>query len=116
MSLLVSADTPLAHTQMTCGEKCRFRRRRRQEARRREADLCAARDLERARQRRHRERQAVTDEGMSRAGLSAQDAAVIEEIVEKLRQEQRLSRAGLRRQLRRLSLGEPASGGAEIGT
>jgi hypothetical protein len=59
----------------------------------------------------------MTDEArMSRAGLSAQDAEAIEEIVEKLRQEQRASRAALRRQLRRLSLGESTSALAELGT
>lgn len=95
---------------MTCGKECRLRRRRRQEVRRREADVAAARELDRARQQRHRDPHTVPDEvGSSRAGLSVQNAEAIEEIVEKLRQEQRLSRAGLRRQLRRLALEDPPS-------
>ena len=53
---------------------------------------------------------------MSRTGLSAQASDAIEEIIKKLGQAQRLSRTGLRRQLRRLSLGEPASAGLETGT
>jgi hypothetical protein len=39
---------------------------------------------------------------MSRAGLGAEVAAGIEEIIEKLGQADRLSRAGLRRRIRRL--------------
>jgi hypothetical protein len=53
---------------------------------------------------------------MSRACLSAQARAAIEEIVKKLGQEQRVSRAGLGRRLRRLSLGEWGRAGAESGT
>jgi hypothetical protein len=105
-----------AQTQVTCGKKCRLRRRGRQEQRRRRADLPAAREIERDRQRRHRERDSTLVHAPSRAGLTAEGAEAIEVIVEKLRHEQRLSRAGLRRQLRRLSLGEPASIGAETGT
>lgn len=101
---------------MTCGKKCRLRRRRKREARRRDADVGAERELERERQRRHRVRDPQVVPALSRAGLTVEGAAMIEVIVEKLRHEQRLSRAGLRRQLRRLSLGEPASVGAESGT
>jgi len=39
---------------------------------------------------------------MSRAGLSAEAAGAIEEIIENLGQAERLSRAGLRRRIRRL--------------
>jgi hypothetical protein len=41
---------------------------------------------------------------MSRAGLSAETADSIEEIIEKLGQADRLSRAGLRRRIRVFSL------------
>lgn len=41
---------------------------------------------------------------MSRAGLSAEATAAIEEILEKLGQAERLSRAGLRQRIRRLFL------------
>src|SRR3954468_20535344 len=105
-----------AKTQRTCGKECRLRRRAKHEAARREADLPAARRTERARKRRERERQAVPGPPMSRAGLSAQSSAAIEEIVEKLGHAQRMSRAGLRRQLRRLALGELARASAESGT
>lgn len=98
---------------MTCGRKCRLRRRGRQEQQRRRADLPAARELERNRQRRHRESDSALAPTTSRAGLTRQESDAIEQIVEKLRQDQRLSRAGLRRQLRRLALEEPAS--AEAG-
>lgn len=53
---------------------------------------------------------------MSRAGLSAEHREAIEEIVESLRQEQRSSRAALRRQLRRLSQVESSSVGEGVGT
>ncbi len=53
---------------------------------------------------------------MSRAGLSAEVTETIEEIVGKLGQTQRLSRAGLRRQLRRFALGEAARTGLKTGT
>ena len=91
-------------------------RRRRQEQRRRSADVASARELERERQRRHRVCDPQVVPALSRAALTVEGAAMIEVIVEKLRHEQRLSRAGLRRQLRRLSLGEPASVGEESET
>ena len=105
-----------ANTQMTCGKKCRLRRRRKREARRRDADVRAERELERERQRRHRVCDPQVVPAFSRAGLTVEGAAMIEVIVEKLRHEQRLSRAGLRRQLRRLSLGEPRRSARESET
>ena len=77
------------------------------------------REDERDRQRRHRDRErdsAGVSPPMSRTGLSAQAAEAVEEIIEKLGQEQRLSRAGLRRQLRRFSLGKPGPAGQKTGT
>ena len=113
-----------AKTQKTCGKKCRLRRRGKQEKARREADLPAVRKLERARTRCHRERQATPEgtglEGtgppMSRAGLSAEVAGAIEEIIEKLGQAERMSRAGLRRRIRRLLAGTIEFAGAQFGT
>ena len=105
-------------TQMTCSRECRLLRRARREKRRRAANPSAAREDECDRQRHHREREQPggVSPAMSQAGLSPQAAEAVEEIIEKLRQEQRVSRAGLRRQLRRLSLGEPESAGRETGT
>jgi hypothetical protein len=107
-----------AATQKTCGRKCGLRRRGRKKKARREEELSAAREAERERQRAHRERQRILGTGgsMSRPSLSAQAADAIEEIIKKLGQAQRLSRTGLRRQLRRLSLGEPAPAAQEVGT
>ena len=111
-----------AKTQMTCGRKCRLLRRAKQEKARREADLSNARAADRVRQREHRERlrkaaaaglktmaagpKVAAAEPVSRAGLSAQAVEAIGEIVEKVRQAQRLSQAGLHRQVRRVVLGE----------
>jgi hypothetical protein len=53
---------------------------------------------------------------MSQAGLSAEAAETIEEIINKLEQKTRLSQAGLRRQLRRFALGETARASVETGT
>jgi hypothetical protein len=53
---------------------------------------------------------------MSRAGLSAEVAGAIEEIVEKLGQAERLSRAGLRRRIRHLLAGTIAFPEAQVGT
>ena len=53
---------------------------------------------------------------MSQDSLSAEAAEAIEEIVEKLGYAQRLSQDSLRRQLRRLALGELERGGLETGT
>jgi len=104
---------------MTCGKKCRLRRRARQEQVRRKAALPAVLELERARQRHHRARQvasAGTGPPLSRAGLSAQASEVIKEIIEKLGHAQQLSRAGLRRRLHRLVVGEIARADAKAWT
>lgn len=104
-------------TQMTCSVKCRLRRRAKRERKRRAENPSAAREGERERQRHHRERVSAGESPqMSLTGLSGQAAEAIDEIIEKLGQTQRLSRAGLRRQLRRLSLGEPKSAGRKTGT
>ena len=108
-----------SQTQKACGGKCRLRRRGKQEKKRRAADLAAVREDDRDRQRRCRDREresAGVGPPMSRTGLSAQAAEAVEEIIERLGQEQRLSRAGLRRELRRLSLGKPGPAGQETGT
>jgi len=93
-----------ATTQRTCSKKCRLRRRAGQEKVRREADLANARADERDRQRKHRARnreESGADPPMSRAGLVAKLYGVVEEILEEVGQAQRLSRAGLRRRVRR---------------
>ena len=107
-----------AATQMSCGRKCALARRGRKKKARREEDLYGAREAERERQRVHREarRNSGTGEAMSRPSLSAQAADAIEQIIKKLGQEQRLSRTCLRRELRRLSLGEPGPAAQEAGT
>ena len=111
-----SPDTAASLTQKTCSKKCRLSRRGARAKERRAADLRAAREDERDRQRRYRERVGAEGAPMSRTGLSAQASEAIEEIINKLGQAQRVSRTGLRRQLRRLSLGEPAAAGQETGT
>ena len=114
-----TAKPSASQTQKTCGGKCRLRRRGKQLKKRRAADLAAVREDERDRQRRRRDREresAGESPPMSRTGLSAQAAKAVEEIIEKLGQEQRLSRAGLRRQLRRFSLGNPVPAGGKTGT
>jgi hypothetical protein len=81
--------------------------------------LKGARRLERERQRRHRERrdaEAGAGAPMSRAGLTAQVRGAIDEILARLGQEQRMSRDGLGRRLRRLSLGELVPVSAEVET
>lgn len=105
-------------TQKTCGRKCRRRRRGKQAEWRRALDVAAAREGDRDRQRDHRERERAASESppMSRTGLSVEVAAAIEEIVAKLGQAQQASRAGLRRQLRRFSLGKPDATAQETGT
>ena len=92
-------------TQMTCGKGCRLRRRAKQEKARRAADLADSRVADRVRQREHRLRKRTGGEErpVSQAGLAAQVTESIDQIIEKLRQEQRLSQAGLRRQLYRLA-------------
>lgn len=104
---------------MTCGKKCRLDRRGKQDKARRETNPVAVRRGDRARKRRQRERQAAgkgPGPPMSRAGLSVECRAAIEEIIEKLGHAQQMSRAGLRGQLRRWSLGEKARAVAEPGT
>jgi cytidylate kinase len=88
---------------MTCCKECRLRRRAKQEKARREADLPTSRLAEQVRQREHRLRKCEGAKAgpVSQAGLSAQAAASIEEIIENLRHAQRVSQAGLRRQLHR---------------
>jgi cytidylate kinase len=90
---------------MTCCKKCRLCRRAKQEKARREADLPTSRLAEQVRQREHRLRKCeeAAARPVSRAGLSAQATASIEEIIENLRHAQRVSQAGLRRQLHRLA-------------
>ena len=108
-----------AKTQRTCSKACRLRRRSRRDRARREADPAGAREAGRVRQRRHREREQAKTGGqgpMSQAGLSAEAAETIEEIINKLEQKTRLSQAGLRRQLRRFALGETARASVETGT
>jgi hypothetical protein len=53
---------------------------------------------------------------MSRAGLSVEAVAAIEEIIEKLGHAERLSRAGLRRRIRHLFAGTIAFPEAQVGT
>jgi hypothetical protein len=53
---------------------------------------------------------------MSRAGLSAEVTGAIEEIIEKLGQAERLSRAGLRRRIRHLFAGTIEFSEAQVGT
>ena len=108
-------------TQKTCGAKCRLDRRGKYEKKRRASDPAAAREGDRDRQRHHREleRERVSageSPPMSQAGLSAQATDAIEAIVKELGQAQRLSQAGLRRQLRRFLLGEPVPAGGKTGT
>jgi hypothetical protein len=53
---------------------------------------------------------------MSRAGLSAEVAGAIEEIIEELGQAERMSRAGLRRRIKRLFAGTIEFAEAQVGT
>jgi hypothetical protein len=96
-----------AKTQKTCSRKCRLRRRAKQEKARRAADLANARTDECERQRKHRvpkREEQGADRPLSQAGLSVQLRDAVEEIVQDLGQAQRLSQAGLRRRLRRITL------------
>ena len=90
---------------MTCCKECRLRRRAKQEKARREADLPGSRLADRVRQSEHRRRKREEAEArpVSQAGLSFQAADSIEKIIEKMGHAQRLSQAGLRRQLHRLA-------------
>src|SRR3990172_8969120 len=93
-----------AKFQKTCSKKCRLRRRSKQAKRRREADLANARADERERQRKHRSQErerSAAGPPLSRAGLPAKVLDCAEEILANLRQAERLSRAGLRRRMRR---------------
>lgn len=111
-------EPSVAKTQMTCGKKCRLLRRGAQQKKRRDEDGAAVRALDRARKRRQRAREAAAEGSgppMSRAGLCAEEHAVIEEIIEKVRHDQRVSRAGLRQALRRFSLGWKAGAVAQPG-
>ena len=80
------------------------------------------RELERLRQREHRRQERVvagTNPALSRAGLCVQVREAVEEIMAKLGQAQRLSRAGLRRHLfrfARFSQGEVDHAEAKCGT
>ncbi len=112
-------ERSVAKTQMTCGKKCRLLRRGAQQKKRREEDGAAVRALDRARKRKQRVREATAkgiEPPMSRAGLSTEVRARIEEILEELGHDQRMSRAGLRRALRRFSLGGTARAVAQPGT
>lgn len=108
-------------TQRTCSRRCRLRRRARQAERRREADLFNARADERERQRKHRARkreECGSDPPLSRAGLPAQVLVAVEEILQDLGQAYELSRAGLRRRVRRSALktlGNLCRSGANLG-
>jgi len=93
-------------TQMTCGGRCRLRRRARQERGRREADLEGARAADRERQRDHRRRIQVGTAprgSMSQAGLSVQASESIKKIIDNMEQAHKRSQDGLGRQLRRLA-------------
>ena len=119
--LWFSPEASASRTQKTCSAECRLRRRAKHEQQRRATDLVGARESERDRQRRHRERVREGSFGgaslpMSRAGLPAQAADKIEQIVEKLGQAQRVSLAGLRRELRRFSLEKPELAEQKTGT
>ena len=93
-----------AKFQKTCSKKCRLRRRGKQAKRRREANLANARADERERQCKHRLQEhdkSAPGPALSRAGLPAKVLDCAEEILANLRQAERLSRAGLRRRMRR---------------
>jgi len=66
-----SPNTAASLTQKTCSKKCRLSQRGARAKERRAADLPAAREDERERQRRHRERTGAEGAPMSRTGLSA---------------------------------------------
>lgn len=90
--------------QKTCSRECRLRRRGKQAKRRREAELATARADERERQRKHRRQErdkSAPGRPLSRAGLPPEVLDCAEEILANLRQAERLSRASLRRRMRR---------------
>jgi len=93
--------------QKTCSEKCRRERRGKLARQRRQADPEHFRELEAGRQRRRRARlraEAGAGPPVSRAGLDPQAAEILDDFIEKLGQREQLSRAGLRRGLRRVGL------------
>ena len=108
-----------ATIQQTCGKACRLLRRAQQQKDERKANLAGVRVLDRARKKKQRAL-GVAGKGaeppMSRAGLGAQSLAAIERIVDKLGQEQRMSRAGLRRRLTHVALEEIARAVVAPGT
>jgi hypothetical protein len=96
-------DPRAKRNQKTCGKQCRLHRRAKQEKARRDADLTNARAADQQRQmqwRARKHRVGQKERALSQAGLSAQTTEIIEIIMNKLRQEQRLSQAGFRRLLR----------------
>lgn len=112
-------EPSVAKSQMTCGKKCRLLRRGAQQKKRRKDDGAVVRALDRARKRKQRAREGAAkglEPPKSRAGLCAEDRALIEEIMEKVGHDQRRSRAGLRQALRRFSLGGRARAGVQPGT
>ena len=110
-----------AKMQKTCSAECRSRRHARQAKARRGAAPGEFRAAERECQRRRRaQRESATGAGagppLSRAGLGAEVAARIEEIINKLGHADRLSRAGLRRRIRRLFAEATAFQQSAVGT
>jgi len=105
-------DPRARRSQKTCSQTCRLRRRARQKKARRVANLQRARETERLRQQRHRaSKRLKTQEKarVSRPGMSAEAVEIIEIILAKLEQDQRLSRPGIQRLLRGF-LGSNAAG------
>ena len=91
------------HNQKTCGEaECRRRWRNRMARRRRDRDIQDFRVEERRRQVRCRERRRRKSTGgaVSRAGLPPQVAEIEHVVLEKWDKLVRVSRAGLRREIR----------------
>lgn len=98
------------HNQKVCGEaSCRRRRRNRVARRRRERDIREYRVDERERQARRRAKRQTTasSTGVSRAGLSTQVAVLEQVVLEKWDRLMRVSRAGLRLEIR-MALGNVA--------
>lgn len=97
------------HNQKTCGEaKCRGRRRNQMARRRRNGDIQNSRVEERARQAQCRERRGKGKGGeVSRAGLPPQVTEIEHVMLEKWDRFVRVSRAGLRREIR-VALGRAA--------
>lgn len=95
--------------QQTCSKACRRRRRREQARRQRATRVEEARAEERVRQRRcrarRRQRASAEGEPLSRAGLGAEAAGIVEQIVEIWDKQSARSRACLVRQTARI-LGE----------